>query len=387
MNKRILSIDIVRGLVMIIMALDHVRDLMHSHALTSNPTNLATTTPAIFLSRWITHLCAPTFVFLSGVSIYLSTKRKSIAETRSFLLTRGLWLIVLEFTIVNFSLWFDVRFRILAMQVIAAIGFGFIVLSFLLKASPRLIGIIALIIIFSHNLLQFVPPSENAFVTFVRNLFFTPGLTAVSNDFSFLFAYPLIPWTAIMMLGFSFGTVFEKEASSRNKIFLYTGLGALALFIFLRLLNVYGDPAPWKTEKNALFTFFSFLNVTKYPPSLIYTLLFLGFAIIALRFSEKLPRALQRFLSAYGSVPMFYYILHLLLIRLGVFIMVYAQGFTWKDLQFGPFQFGRPAGNSGFGLVGVVAVWIVLVALLYPLCWWYSNYKRNHPEKAWLRYL
>jgi uncharacterized membrane protein len=387
MNRRILSIDIVRGLVMIIMALDHVRDLMHSQSLTASPTNLATTSPALFLSRWITHLCAPTFVFLSGASVYLSLKRKSIAGTRSFLLKRGLWLIVLEFTLVNFSLWFDFQFRILMMQVIAAIGVGFIVLSLLLKVSPRTIGIIAIIIIVSHNLLQFVPPSENSLVNVLRNLFFTPGVQVVSKDFMFLFAYPLVPWIAIMMLGFSFGQVFEKTPFTTNKILLYTGAGALLLFLALRLLNVYGDPAPWKTEKNALYTFLSFLNVTKYPPSLIFTLLFLGIAIILLRYAENFPGPVQRLLSVYGSVPMFYYLLHLLLIRLAVFIMVFAQDYTWKDLQFGPFQFGRPAGPSGMGLAGIIAVWLAIVAILYPACRWYGHYKRNHPEKALLRYL
>jgi uncharacterized membrane protein len=387
MNKRILSIDIVRGLVMIIMALDHVRDLMHSRSLINNPTDLATTSPALFFSRWITHLCAPTFVFLSGVSVYLQLKRKSIGETLRFLVTRGIWLIILEFTIVNFSLWFDFRFRILAMQVIAAIGFGFIILSLLLKVSPKWIGLIAIIIIASHNLLQFVPPSENTAVTTVRNLFFTPGLQVVSKNFMFLFAYPIIPWLAIMMLGFYFGTVFEKEPSSRNKILLYTGLGALGLFLLVRLMNVYGDPAPWSSQKNTLYTVLSFFNVTKYPPSLIYTLLFLGIAIISLRYAELLPKPLQKFLAAYGSVPMFYYILHLLLIRLATFIMVFAEGFSYGDLNFGPFRFGRPDSPSGLGLAGVLGVWILIVALLYPACRWYSNYKRNHPEKALLRYL
>jgi uncharacterized membrane protein len=387
MNKRILSIDIVRGLVMIIMALDHVRDLLHSQALTNSPTDLNTTTPALFFSRWITHLCAPTFVFLSGVSVYLASKRKSIGETRNFLVKRGLWLIVLEFTIVNFMLWFDVQFRLLIMQVIAAIGVGFIVLSLLLKVSPRVLGIIALVIIFTHNLMQFVPPSKNSFVSVLQNIFFTQGLKVFSKDFMMLFAYPLIPWIAIMLLGFSFGRIFEKEASTRNRMLLRIGLGALALFVLLRLLNVYGDPAPWSAQKSGLFTFLSFMNVTKYPPSLIFDLLFLGIAITFLSFAEKLPKALQNLLSVYGSVPMFYYLIHLALIRLAVFIMVFAQGYQWKDLQFGPFQFGRPASGSGMGLAGVLLAWLAIVAILYPLCRWYSRYRSNHPEKQWLRYL
>jgi uncharacterized membrane protein len=387
MNKRIQSIDILRGLVMIIMALDHVRDLMHSQSLVASPTNLATTSPALFFSRWITHLCAPTFVFLSGVSVYLSLKRNTVAYTRRFLVTRGIWLIILEFTLINFSLWFDFQFRILMMQVIAAIGVGFIVLSLLFRVSPKTIGIIALIIIALLNLLQLAPLSSSPFVNVLRNLFFTPGVQVVSKDFMFLFAYPLIPWISIMLLGFSCGRIFEKETSIRNKTLLFTGIGALSLFVLLRLLNVYGDPAPWKTEKNGVYTFLSFMNVTKYPPSLIFTLLFLGIAFVLLRYAEKLPGPLRNIFTTYGSVPMFYYLLHLLFIRAAVFIMVFMQGFKWKDLSFAPFQFGRPATGWGLGLAGIVLIWLAIVALLYPLCRWYSSYKRNHPEKAWLRYL
>lgn len=387
MKRRILSIDIVRGLVMVIMALDHVRGLMHSHAMTNSPTDLNTTTPALFFSRWITHLCAPAFVFLAGVSVYLAAKRKTVGENSNFLLKRGVWLIVLEFTIVNFMLWFDIQFRVLLMQVIAAIGAGFIILSLVLKVSPRLLGIIAVVIIFTHNLLQFVPQSENQFAGTLQNIFFARGLQVFSKEFMMVFTYPVIQWTAIMLLGYSFGRLFEKVASTRNKILLRIGLGALSLFVVLRLLNVYGDPAPWSSQKNGLYTFLSFLNVTKYPPSLVFTLLFLGISITLLSFAEKLPKAVRNVLSVYGSVPMFYYLLHLVLIRMAVFIMVFAQGFQWKDLQFGPFQLGRPAGGSGMGLAGILLTWLALVAILYPLCKWYGKYRKNHPEKEWLRYL
>ncbi|HYF31267.1 MAG TPA: heparan-alpha-glucosaminide N-acetyltransferase domain-containing protein [Chitinophagaceae bacterium] len=386
MSKRIASIDIVRGLVMIIMALDHVRDLLHVSALTQSPTDLSTTTPALFFSRWITHLCAPTFVFLSGVSVYLASFAKDTAAQRRFLLTRGLWLIVLEFTLINFTLWFDVQFRILMLQVIAAIGVGFIVLSFLLKVSPKVIGILAAVILVSHNLLQFVPPSGSAALNVMRNLFFTPG-PQVSGGFMFLVSYPLIPWIAIMLLGYSLGSLFRQQEGYRNKLLLGAGIGALMLFVVLRWTNVYGDPVPWSQQKDALFTVLSFVNVTKYPPSLLFTLLFIGITLLLLRFADKLPALVKRILSVYGSVPLFYYILHLLLIRLAVFIMVFAQGFKWNDLLFGPFQFGRPAAGSGIGLGGVLLVWLAIVALLYPVCKWYSRYKQLHPGKLWLRYV
>ena len=387
MNKRILSIDIVRGLVMIIMALDHIRDLLHVYALSQSPTNLATTSPALFMSRWITHLCAPTFVFLSGVSVYLVSKRGNAGDQRSFLLKRGLWLIILEFTIINFLLWFDIEFRILMLQVIAAIGVGFIVLSFLLKASLRAIGIVAIVIIFAHNLLQFVPPSENAFVNVLRNLLFTPGIQQVSPNFMFFISYPLIPWIAIMLLGFSMGKIFVNSPAQRDKMLLRIGAGALILFVVLRFVNVYGDPFPWQQQQNALYTVLSFFNVTKYPPSLIFTLLFIGITLVLLPLSEKFPRSIQNVLAVYGRVPMFYYLLHWALVRLSLFTLAFIQGFHWRDLQFAPFQFGRPAEGFGVGLGGILIVWILIVVILYPVCKWYSRYKMEHPEKWWLRYL
>lgn len=387
MVKRIPSIDIVRGLVMVIMALDHIRELLHTHAITNNPVDLATTTPALFASRWITHLCAPTFVFLSGVSVYLSARRKTLAAMRRFLITRGLWLILLEFTIINFMVWFDVHFRILMLQVIAAIGAGFIVLALLLKLPPRVLGWIGLLIIFLHNLLQFVPPSESSFLNVLRNILFTPGIQNVSPHFQFFTAYPIVPWIAIMLVGYSFARVYDKEEKQRNQVLFNTGIAALGLFVLLRLVNIYGDPAPWSQQKNFLFSVLSFFNVTKYPPSLLFILLFLGICCMLLRFAESWPKGIQKLLSIYGQVPMFYYLLHWMMIRITTIILIYAQGFTWGDMQTTPFGFGRPAAGFGLGLVGVLVIWVVIVALLYPLCKWYAGYKKNHPSTFWSRYL
>ena len=387
MTRRINSIDIVRGLVMVIMALDHTRDLLHSSSLTESPTNLATTTPALFFVRWITHLCAPTFVFLSGVSVYLSMKRsETLSSMSSFLRKRGLWLILLEVTLINFAIWFDVQFRMLMFQVIAAIGIGFIVLSFMLKASPKKIGIVAIGIIVLHNLLPLIPIPQNAVGNAFVNLFFAPGIITVSPNFIIFVSYPWLQWTAIMLLGFSMGKIFETEAGHRNKTLLWAGLSALAIFVLLRFINIYGDPAPWQTQKDSLFTFLSFINVTKYPPSLSYILLFLGIAFLLLRFADKFPSFIRNILLVYGRVPMFYYLLHFYFIRLATVVMVYAQGFAWKDLAFGPFKLGRPEAGSGIGLSYVILAWIVLVVLLFPLCKWYGAYKARHPEKTWLKY-
>ncbi|HYM94340.1 MAG TPA: heparan-alpha-glucosaminide N-acetyltransferase domain-containing protein [Chitinophagaceae bacterium] len=388
LNRRIQSIDIVRGIVMIIMALDHIRDLMHLPSLTQSPTDLKTTTLLLFFTRWITYLCAPTFVFLSGASAYLSAKRNiSISKTRDFLLKRGLWFILLEFTLVNFALWFDFQFRILMLQVIAAIGAGLIVLSLLLKISPKKIAIAALFIICTHNLLQFLPPSNNHLLNILLNVLFTPGPQVISPHFMFFTAYPLIPWIAIMLLGFSCGRMFEQWDRKQMKKMLSFGALALTLFVIIRFLNGYGDPFHWQQQNDIAYTLLSFFNVTKYPPSLMFDLLFLGIMFLLLAFAEKFPIRLQRVLSVYGKVPLFYYLLHLYFIRLSIFIMVFAQGFKWKDLLFGPFQFGRPAAGSGISLLMVYVVWLIIVILLYPLCKWYGNYKASHSDNKWLRYL
>lgn len=387
-ENRIRSIDIVRGAVMIIMALDHTRDLLHNTALTQSPTDLATTTPFLFFTRWITHLCAPTFVFLSGLSVYLSSRRtKNFHDTRNFLVKRGLWLIALEFTLINFALWFDFQFRILMLQVIAAIGVGLIVLAGLLKLNATKIGIAGAIILLTHNLLPLLPGGSEPALILFRKILFEPGLLQVTSDFSFFIAYPLVPWVAIMLLGYSCGQIYDFPPAQRQRYQLNVAVGFLFLFVLARLVNVYGDPVPWLPQKNATYSLLSFLNLTKYPPSLLFVLLFLGITFFLLRFADNFPAWLRRILSVYGKVPLFYYLLHFYLIRLSVFIMVFSQGFSWSDLLFGPFQFGRPASGSGISLSKVYLVWLIIVVLLYPVCKWYGEYKIKSTHKWWVRYL
>ncbi len=386
--KRIHSIDIVRGIVMIIMAIDHVRDLMHTSSLTQNPVDLATTTPVLFFTRWITYLCAPAFVFLSGVSVWLSFRRsENVNATRNYLLKRGLWLILLEFTLINFALWFDFSFRLLFLQVIAAIGFGFILLALLLKTSRRTLLILATVIICGHNLVQFLPSGQSSFINTIASVLFRQSFFQVSPDFIFFVGYPLIPWFGIMLLGFVMGSLFEQADAGKGRLFFRAGLGLIIAFILLRVINFYGDPVKWSEQQSGFYTFLSFLSVTKYPPSLMFILFFLGVTFLLLCIADRLPVQVQNLFRVYGKVPMFYYLLHLYFIRIAVFIMVYSQGFTWKDLLFGPFQFGRPAKGSGISLPVVYLVSLLIVAALYPLCRWYGKYKETHREKAWLRYL
>ncbi len=386
--NRIQTIDFTRGLVMVIMALDHLRDLLHVDSLTQSPTDLNTVTAGVFLTRWITHLCAPTFVFLSGTSAYLVFKKSGhLAESQRYLRTRGFWLIVLEFTVINFLLWFDFQFRTLVMQVIFAIGAGFILLSFLLKINPRALGIAGLVIIFSHNLVQGITMEAQPAAQFIWPVFFRLGVFPITPNFTFAVLYPFLPWFGILLTGFAAGQLFELPLASRKKLWLQIGGGALALFCLLRFINVYGDPTPWSTQKSGLFTFFSFINLNKYPPSLLYTLVTLGIMSIVLALADGGKNRFLDFFSTYGKVPLFYYLLHWCLVRVAMFSMVFAQGFHWPDLEFGVFKFGRPASGSGVELPVVYLIWIALVLCLYPLCKWYGRYKSAHPEQRWLRYI
>jgi uncharacterized membrane protein len=386
--KRINSIDITRGLVMVIMALDHVRDFMHSTSMSQNPTNLQTTTTLLFMTRWITHLCAPTFVFLSGVSAYISFKRNNnISESRKFLLKRGIWLVLLEFTFINFALWYDIHFRFMIMEVISAIGLSFIILSFLLKLHSRIIGIIGVLIIFCHNLLQGISVPANPVVIFFSSILFRPSMMQPTSGFSFYTAYPLIPWLGIMLAGFACGEFFEIPAEKRNKIFLRLGLAALALFAVIRFINIYGDPSRWSQQKSTLFTFLSFINTTKYPPSLLFILLFLGIAFLVLFISEKMNNRFTEMLMVYGRVPLFYFIIHLFIIHTLMFVMLFIQGFHSNDFQFGVLNNGRPKTGGGVELPVIYIIWLGVVLLMYPLCKWYGNYKSEHRENKLLRYL
>jgi uncharacterized membrane protein len=386
--KRIESIDFVRGLVMIIMALDHTRDFMHLSSLTMDPLNLASTTPALFFTRWITHFCAPVFVFLSGTSAFLSVRnRANLAASRHFLITRGIWLIILEFTIVNFAIWYDVHFRILLFQVIAAIGFGFIVLSFLLKLHPIIIGITGLIIIFGHNLFSLIPFEDGSVIWQVLSPLINFNLYQVSPHFTFVIAYPLIPWFGIMLTGFAAGLLFELPGKKRKRIFLMTGMAGLLVFTILRLSNFYGDQSQWSSQKNIIFTFLSFINVSKYPPSLLFSLMTLGVMFLVFYMSEGLKNRFVKIISVYGRVPFFYYLIHLYLIHSLMILIMFMQGFQWTDLSFEPFQFGRAGAGSGIGLLPVYMIWLSVAVCLYPLCKWYGNYKSAHKEKWFLRYL
>lgn len=385
--KRIYSIDVMRGIVMIIMALDHVRDMMHVTSITQSPTDLATTTPALFFTRWVTHLCAPVFVFLSGTSAYISFKNKNnTGESRRFLLTRGIWLIILEFTLVNFGLWFDIHFSTFLFDVIATIGCGFIILGLLLNLSPKTIGIIGLCIIFLHNLAPLIPFAETSEFKKILMPLFGPGAFPLGAGRTFVMGYPPIPWLGVMLAGFSAGRFFELPEEKRKRLFLKIGTGAIVLFLLIRTINIYGDLIPWSEQKSGLYTFLSFINLSKYPPSLDFCLLFLGIMFLILSIIEGVQNRFTAIADVYGRVPLFYFLIHWYIIHPLVFLMVFLQGFKSSDMVFG-FNFGRPKEGSGVDLWAIYLIWIGVVAVLYPLCKWYGRYKATHREKKWLRYL
>jgi uncharacterized membrane protein len=406
--KRLPSIDIARGLVMVIMALDHARDLL-GYATLQNPLDLKTTTPILFFTRVVTHLCAPAFVFLSGVSAYLSlgsasasgvaaasgatlsgafpsTVGASYAAGRRFLLKRGIVLVLVEFTLVNFALNFDIHFRVFIFEVIATIGAGMILLSFLSRLPSKAIFVIAFLLIFGHDLINRVPMPASPVLGFLGSLFFGPGAFKITPNCLLVIAYPVLPWLGIMLAGFASGQLFTLPVHRRRSILLRLGLSALALFAVLRFLNVYGDPNPWSAQKSAGYTFLSFLNVSKYPPSLLFTLITIGVLLIILSIAEEKDNVCTRILLTYGRVPLFYFILHLYLIHCILLLVVLLQGHRLADLPFGAFQFGRPEG-AGLSLGAIYLVWIGVVVVLYPACRWYGKYKAAHKEMRWLRYL
>jgi uncharacterized membrane protein len=386
--KRIYSIDFTRGLVMIIMALDHVRDLIHRSSVIHSPTDLSTTTPILFLTRWITYLCAPIFVFLAGASAYLSFKRKdNIKESRKFLLKRGLWLILLEFTIVNLGLFFDAGFHTLIFEVIATIGFGFIVLSAVPRLPLKFIAIAGLVIIFCHALVSLIPLPTGSSANMVLSLFFNPGASMLTSNRAFVMAYPPIPWLGIMLVGFAAGKLFELETGDRKKIFLKIGLGSLLLFVLLRFIKIYGDPSPWSHQINNVFSFLSFMNISKYPPSLLFCLVTLGIMFLILAFAEQVSGRMRDIPIVYGKTPLFYFVVHFYLIHFLLIIILLLQGFHRVDLNFASGSFGRPNGAiSGLPLWAIYLIWIGVVVILYKPCAWFGKYKSAH-DYWWLKYI
>jgi len=392
-QKRIESIDILRGIVMVLMALDHVRDYFHIGANVDNPLNLDTTTPLLFFTRWITHFCAPVFVFLSGASIYLQSLRKTKKELSVFLIKRGLWLIAVEFILISFAWSFNPNYQFIFLQVIWAIGISMLILGLCIRLPYAVILTIGLLIVFGHNLLDYPEAAPNLQAGFWWDLLHHSRFSVYPywNNHAAIIAYPFLPWTGLMMLGYCTGIYFTSsvQPAHRRKILLRLGLAVIGLFIVVRFINLYGDPVAWSTQKNILFTFFSFINVNKYPPSLMYMCVTIGPALLVLAWIENIQNRFTNIMRTYGRVAFFYYILHIYLIHLLSAIAFLSRGHSFSDAtntgNIFPFYFVAP--GEGYSLGIVYAVWLAVVISLYPLCRWYDRYKTAHKEKWWLSYL
>ncbi len=380
-KTRIYSIDLLRGLVMILMALDHTRDFIHAEAFTRDPLDPATTTPLLFFTRFITHYCAPVFVLLAGVSIYLQGLRKPQGELSVFLLKRGLWLIFVEFILITFAWTFDFRFILFVMQVIWAIGISMVFMSVIIRMPYWLIVTLGLIIVLGHNVFDFVEATHSGlWWDLLRNGNFAFHEILPGRQIAII--YPFLPWLGLMMVGYGLGKIFEPSVSieRRRKFLINTGLGLIFLFVALRYLNIYGDPHPWSVQAEGWRTFLSFINVHKYPPSLMFFCITLGPALILLALFEKTSNAFSKAISVYGRVPFFYYILHFYILHALATILFFTRGHSFADgVQsiFGiPFNF--LIAGEGYSLGIVYLVWILMVLALYPLCKWFSEKKKRN---------
>ena len=388
-KNRIESIDFLRGLVMIIMALDHVRDYFFFGSFTSNPTDLGSTTPLLFYTRIITHYCAPVFVLLTGTSAYLYGAKKDKKTLSKFLLTRGIWLIFLEIVINNFIWFFDPSYSFIVLQVIWAIGFSMLFLSGIIYFSNKIISIIGLAIIFLHNLFDVFVFEGQSLDAIVWYFLHQQSLIKLSDSTSLVFGYPIIPWIGLMALGFVIGSLYTNyQTKDRIVLLMKYGIYSILTFVLLRLTNFYGEPNPFTIQKNITFSIMALFNTTKYPPSLQYLLMTIGPALIILSVIEKYKNKVTDFFIVFGRVPLFYYFSHVLIIHSLAIILLFINNKDYSImLNMTPFL---PDQNQlmeyGYPLWVVYLVWFIVIIILYPLCYKYMNYKSNS-KKWWLSYL
>ena len=383
-RRRIDSVDVLRGLVMIVMALDHTRDFFSKARF--DPLDLSRTTPALYFTRWITHFCAPVFVFLAGTGARLSLSRgRSPATLSRFLWTRGLWLVIVEATIVSFGWSFDPGFHTIVLQVIWAIGWSMAFLALLVRLPTAAVAAIGIAIVAGHNLLDSVRPEAFGPAAWVWNVLHVSSWTPIADPggHAFMLVYPLIPWIGVIAAGYAFGTVYAWEPGRRRRFLLSLGAGLSLLFVALRWSNVYGDPRRWTPRRTPLLTLMDFLNCEKYPPSLLYLLMTLGPAILLLALLERPAGAAGSKVVVYGRVPFFYYVLHIPLVHaMAIAIFIFRYGPV--VMRYGPGN--PPPPDLGFGLPAVYLAWASAVAVLYLPCRWFAALKARRRD-AWLSYV
>jgi uncharacterized membrane protein len=384
---RLDSVDLLRGLVIVIMALDHARDYFTGVRLDpTGSTDLSQMAAPLFFTRWITHFCAPVFVFLAGTSAFLYQARgRSRAEVSRFLLTRGIWLVVLELTVVRWAWNFNFNYttEMLFVQVIWVIGVSMIVLAGLIYLPPRAVAAVGIAMILGHNLLDGITPQSLGGWGPLWTFLHVQAAIPLGGGQVFFVVYPLIPWIGVMAAGYAFGILLLRPEQERRRRLLLLGVGLTLAFLVIRAVNLYGDPAPWAVKETAGRTVLSFLNTTKYPPSLQFLLMTLGPAIAVLPLFERLTGPGARALIVFGRVPLFFYVLHLYLIHALALMVGTLAGFDPRS--FLHLWLKNPDG-WGYGLPVVYLVWVGVVLALYPACRWFAGVKARRRE-AWLSYL
>ena len=377
-RARMDSIDLLRGLVMVLMALDHTRDFFGASGM--NPRDVAD--PALFLTRWITHFCAPVFIFLAGVSSYLyGTRGRGTGETSRFLLTRGLWLILIELTVVRLGWRFSFDADFFVFQVIWVIGASMVVLAALVHLPRGVIAVIGLALIAGHNLLDGVRAEQFGAAAWVWNFLHQPNVLRSSGGAVAFPLYSLIPWVGVMAAGYALGPVMQLEDDRRRRTLVQLGAAVTAGFVLLRATNLYGDPAAWQVHGDWMATVLSFINCEKYPPSLLYLMMTLGPALILLAALEHARGRLAEWTTVFGRVPFLYYVAHIYLIHAVAVLLAFAMG-TDGSWLIGGFPMHKPA-TYGLPLLAIYCVWGVVVIVLHPLCLWFANLKRQGRQWWW----
>lgn len=375
---RLESIDMLRGLVILIMALDHVREYL---SIVKGFDTSTMTMPAYFFTRWITHFCAPAFCFLAGTSAFLSMGggRRTVTQLSRFLVTRGLWLVLMEWTVIGFGFFFNTTYTSSfgwIMQVIWVLGASMIALAGLVRLPMWVSVTVGVAMIAGHNLLDGVSPASFGAWAPLWSILHVPG-TIMIGPVKVFVLYPLIPWVGVMALGYAFGALLSRPqpAADRQRLLLSIGMTLTAAFLIVRVLNVYGDPRPWSARMDTLGTLISFLDATKYPPSLVYLLMTLGPSIAMLAWMERWRGAVVRVLATFGRVPFFFYVVHVYVIHTVTVGAGWLQGFPVSAMLdfclFLPKEFG-------YSLPVIYLLWAALVLAMYPGCRWFASVKANH---------
>jgi uncharacterized membrane protein len=401
---RLAFVDALRGLVIVIMTLDHVRDFFHAGAMAFSPEDLARTTPVLFFTRWITHFCAPVFVFLAGAGAWLQLQRSGWSRPRlsRFLVTRGLFLIVVELTVMRLAMNFSVDSSYpFLLLILWALGVSMIVLAALIHLPLPLVALASGLILLLHNMADGIRAEQLGGFAWAWNMLHQQGVFFVAGK-PVLVAYPALPWIAVMAAGYCFGPVLLKDHGSRRRTMIVSGVLLIAAFIVLRGINGYGDPSPWSAQGSAAMTVVSFLRATKYPPSLMFVLMTMGPALLVMAWldsafapsasADKLRLRPNHPLVVIGRVPMFYYVLHFWMAHLlAAMAAAFRYGSASLAFLFSPLPSmggSRPLfpPDYGYPLWVSYAMWITVVLLMYPLCRWYAAFKARRSD-WWLGYL